>query len=131
MDLATARKTVGQRLDLPAFETPADLSPQDRETLYDGLAEFIIENWSEFGRRERDWAGRRIDSPFFKEPLEEYTAADAVKSFGGEFAKRGKEILTFKNPLVRYAVIGGALGLGLYFAFKADKARHVITGRAR
>lgn len=126
MTIAEARQTVGRELGLGAFETPADLTPNDRERLYDALADYIIANWDEFDKRAREWASRRIDSPLFKTPLEDYSAKDALSSFAGEFARQGKQIVSFENPFVRYAVIFGAVGFGLYLAVKADRAARVV-----
>lgn len=127
MTIEDARQIVGQSIDLPAFATPADLEPNDRERLYDGLADYIISNFDEFPRNARDWAGRRIDSPLFRTPLEEFGAADAAKSFAGEFVEQGRKILSFENRLVSTIAIFGALGFGLYLAFKADTARRVVV----
>lgn len=124
--LETARQEVGQSLDLPSFETPADLSAADRERLYDGLAEYIIEHFEQADSTQKEWASKRIDSTLFRQPLEEYGASDAIKSFTGEFVEQGKKILSFENKLVRNVVIGLAIGGGLYFAFKADKTRQIL-----
>lgn len=126
MSLDELRKIVAGRLDLPAFSVPADLEPNDRERLYDGMADYIVENWDQFGAAERQWASRRIDSPFFKEPLEEFGAGDALKSFAGEFANQAKRIVSFENEFVKFAALGLFIGAGLYFAIKADKASRVI-----
>lgn len=126
IDIESARQEVGQSLDLPSFETPADLSASDRERLYDGLAEYIIEHFEKADSTQKEWAAKRIDSTLFRQPLEEFGAGDALKSFTGEFFEQGKKIVSFENKLVRNVVIGLAIGGGLYLAFKADKTRQLI-----
>lgn len=122
MTIAEARQIVGKSLGLPAFKVPADLNANDRERLYDGLADYIVRNWDRFDATAREWAGKRIDSPFFRQSLEEYSIANAVSDFSGEFAKQGKAIVTLEAPFVRKALLFGAIGFGLYLAIKAGAA---------
>jgi hypothetical protein len=124
--IQAARQAVGQSLRLPAFADPADLSPADRERLYDGLARYILEHFETFAPHEIEWAERRIDGPYYRVPLKDYSVADAVVSFSGAVADSAAKIATFQNPFINRVVIFGALGAGLYLAFKADTLRKIV-----
>lgn len=130
MTIAEARQIVGKSLGLPAFDVPADLNKNDRERLYDGLAEYIVRQWAPFTASQRDWAQKRIDSPFFRQSIEDYGAGDAVGDFAGEFGKQAKEIVTLQHAGIRNLLFVAALGAGLYFAFKADVIKKSLRAKA-
>lgn len=96
----------------------ADLQPNDREALIDAMAQIVTENPNEFDARFRDFAAKRIASPNFGKPLDEFTLGEAVSTFTDEFSKQARDVVTLQLGTLKTALFLAALGFGVFAASK-------------
>lgn len=118
MNIRELEQVVAKKLGFK-FNLPADLSPADREILYDEEARYIAANPSLFGENWIEWSKKRMGGSFYNVPLENYSLGDAVQTFTEEFANQAVQINDALNPFSeanRKIVFWLAvLGVGAYF----------------
>jgi hypothetical protein len=116
------RGLAADRADIRDFQgVLADLTKEDRETIIDNMAIIVNETPEDYSVALREFAAKRIESKFFQKPFDEFTASDALKTFGGEFASQGKQILTLQGGTIKTAILLAAIAFGASLAFKARR----------
>lgn len=112
MTIEQARKIVGQKLGFPNFDGSVSayskLSQADQVRLTDGLAQFIVNNPTQFTADQVDLSKKRVASPLFNRPLEDtsfdygqflsLTAANAVPTLNAA-AGLGKTLVIIAGGL--------------------------------
>ena len=119
IDLTELRFLAADRAEITGFTgTLADLDPGDRERLIDAMAIIVSENPEQFTRELRAFSAKRIESPFFNQPIDEFTFSDAASIFTEEFSKQAKDIVTLQASTIKTALFLAAIGFGIFAARK-------------
>ncbi len=119
IDIRQLRFVAADRAGIGDFSgSLADLKKEEREVLIDTMAIIVNEDPSLFENSLKDFARKRIASPFFQKPFDEFTASDALSTFGSEFGTQAKEILTLQAGTIKTALLLAAVAFGITRAIK-------------
>ena len=91
------RRAAGDSLGL-SFTYPSELSPAERETLYDRMADMANASPKDYEAIVVQWAEKRRASPFYMQPIVTYSVGDAVADFAGEIGNQAVTINDAVNP---------------------------------
>lgn len=81
-----------------SFSNPSELSPSDREKLYDEQARIVLDSPATYPLAFVTWAQKRVKSGVYGTGIEDYSVSEAVKDFTGEFANQAVKINESVNP---------------------------------
>ena len=102
-----------------SFAVPADLSPADREVLYDTEADIILKSPNDYAANVVAWANKRRNGSFYGVPYKDYSFTDGVSDFVEEVGNQAVDLNNNLNPFSeknRKWVLGvAAVGVLAYF----------------
>lgn len=114
------RLKAAERLEIRGFSgSLADLTPDERERVIDQMAIIVNESPEDFDGPAREFARKRIASPFFQKPFDKFTIADGLKTFGTEFANQARQVATLQLGTLKTALFLAAIAAGIVLARKA------------
>ena len=130
-NIVNATEEAKRNLQL-SFNNQSELTPADRERLWDEQARVILADAYNYDQATVTWARSRKNSTLFENPLKDYTMTEKVGDFFEEVGNQAVSINDSVNPFSeknrKYILAVATVGILAYFllpvivkAFRKDE----------